>query len=276
MLWDLPVLFPDAAAEVVAFGLQPRVEVVDGFTLEELSHLSRYAPALGESTAPMRDQLRQWLRAFAPPEAELAVEAGCSVGSELRILRQFARRVFGFDVSPSALRLAAAQLAGRPFAHRDRIEGRSFEHHSDWQLPAVADVLVALASVLAPPVRDGAADIVLALNLLDNVAAPIEALARLDAMLKPGGLLIIGSPFAWRDDITPVEAQLGGGTVPAMAAMGSPASLKAILAGETPLLPTLRHEVLATSEVSWRLRDHARCEIHYEVHMIATRKGAAP
>lgn len=270
----VPAFLVDAAERLASFVVAGDDEATDGFSFPELSYLARYLPALGAPADPMRTQVRRWLGAFAPANAELAVETGCSVGAELRLLRAHARHVIGFDLSPAALAVARRQLDGQPVRAWRRLEGRNFSCNNNWLLPPVTNIFTAIADALEPPVHDGVADIVLALNLLDNVRDPFALLTALDRMLKPGGLLVIGSPFAWRDDLTAPEGQLGGGTIPALVEMGSPAALKALLTGQTPLLPDLHHTILATADVPWILEDHQRCRMTFDVHMLASRKQA--
>ncbi len=267
------VLAPDDP-RLVAWRTGVREEVLDGLTLAELGFLSRYGPALGETERPLGGLVAAWLGRFAPRQSDLALEAGCGVGADLRLLRRFARRVIGLDMAPAAIRCATSQLAGLAVPRYRRLEGRSYAQTHHWQLPALSGCLAAVGDALTWPVRGGAADIVLALNLLDNVPDPLALVRNLYAALRPGGLLVLSSPFAWRDDLTPAEAQLGGGTVPALVEMGSAASLAAILAGQTPLAPELDLEVLATADVPWQLEDHARCVVRFEVHAIAARRPA--
>jgi SAM-dependent methyltransferase len=267
------VLAPDDP-RLVAWREGGREEVVAGLTLAELAFLSRYGPSLGEVERPLGRLVAGWLARFGPREADLGLEAGCGVGAELRVLRRFARRVIGVDMAPAAIRCAAAQLAGQAVPRYRRLEGRSYAQTHHWQLPALSGCLAAVGDALSLPVRDGSADVVMALNLLDNVPDPLGLLRELYRALRPGGLLIVSSPFAWRDDLTPPEAQLGGGTVPALAEMGSAAALGAILRGETPLAPELDLEVLATADVPWELEDHARCVVRFEVHALAARRPA--
>ncbi len=269
----VPALLSNGSERLALASPSPDTLVVDGFTLPELTYLSRYLPSLGAASIPMRQVLHGWLSQWAPHGVALAVEAGCGVGADLRALRLHARQVIGFDLMTAAIKVARQHLAGVPLPAWRRLEGRHFAHDGDWLLPPVDGVFACLGDALEPPVVPGVADVVVALNLLDNVPDPLVLLTALDAMLKPGGLLILASPFAWRDELTAPEAQLGGGTIPALVELGSPQALAALLSGATPLLPDLRHTVLATTDVPWELADHARCRMIFTTHMLLTRKA---
>jgi SAM-dependent methyltransferase len=276
-LHGVPVLVADAVGAVERARSEAREEAVDGFTLPELSYLSRYGDALGERGAPLRAALHALLERHAPAAAGLAVEAGCAVGAHLRVLRAYARKVIGFDMSTAALRLAASHLSSAGAPAIRRLEGRSFSEATQWALPPLQGVSVFVADALDPPVADGAADIAVALNLLDNVADPPRLLWHLARMTRPGGLVVVASPFSWRDDITPPHLQLGGGTVPELVEMGSAEALAGLMSGALPMpppLPRLSLDVVETREVDWQIRDHARCTVHYRVHVVAARRRA--
>ena len=65
----------------------------------------------------------------------------------------------------------------------------------------------------ALPFSDGMFQTVTALNLVDRVPDPGRALDELGRVVKPGGWLIISSPFTWMPDVTPRENWLGGKTI---------------------------------------------------------------
>ncbi len=239
---------------------------------ETLCFLARYVPALGAEATPLRQAIARLLAAYAPPRAELAIEAGCAVGADLRTLRLFADRVIGFDTSLGALVVAKRQLAGEPVPYLVRREGRIFDRAADLVRPAVQGVTVVVGDAHDPPLGPASADMVLALNVLDNVRDPLLVLGQLDAVLRPGGLLIVGSPFAWNDAITAPEAQLGGTHLPPFAGLDSPTVLADILTGRAAVTPALAYDLLAREDVAWEVRDHARCTVRFDVHLIAARK----
>ena len=59
-----------------------------------------------------------------------------------------------------------------------------------------------LADALDPPFRGEAFDAVLAVNLLDSCRDPFLLLQQADALLRPGGTLVLVCPFHWREEVT--------------------------------------------------------------------------
>jgi len=268
----VPILMADAAGYLAAVG-DDAAAALDAVSFEALSYLARYLPTALEPDADLRVAVREVLTRHAPTGSAVGVELGCSVGVDLPALRAVCATVIGVESSVVGARAARALLAGEPVPRLLRTEGRSFSRMDPVQRPAVDGVTVVVGNALDPPLFAAAADVVMALNLLDTVVEPLNLLGQLDAILRPGGLLVLASPFSWQDHVTPPEDQLGGGTIPALAAMGSDEAVLAILRGETPLLPHLAYEILETRDaVPWSLRDHARCSFHYSSWLVAARK----
>ena len=111
------------------------------------------------------------------------------------------------------------------------------------------------------------------MNLLDNVTSPLNLLAQLDALLKPGGLLVVASPFNWNDAITPANEQLAGSLDPAFEGLDSAQALKTVMSGQSPYHTHLSYTVVDERNVSWSIREHARCSVLYQVFMCALRKN---
>lgn len=53
-------------------------------------------------------------------------------------------------------------------------------------------------------------DLILAANLIDRLYSPRQFLAQVHTRLKPGGVLVIASPYTWLEEHTPKEEWLGG------------------------------------------------------------------
>jgi SAM-dependent methyltransferase len=56
----------------------------------------------------------------------------------------------------------------------------------------------------------GSFDVVLAANLLCRLPEPRKFLARLPSLVRPGGQLLLTTPFTWLDDYTPRDSWIGG------------------------------------------------------------------
>ncbi|PKN56953.1 MAG: hypothetical protein CVU56_13490 [Deltaproteobacteria bacterium HGW-Deltaproteobacteria-14] len=268
----VPILMADPEAYLAAVG-DDAVRPLDAVSFEGLTYLARYLPTALEPGAALRIAVRDALAWHAPLGGALGVEFGCSVGADLGSLRAVCDAVIGVDGSVVGARAARALCAGEGVPRLVRVEGRSFASAAPVVQAPLDGVTVVVGNALDPPVHAGCADVVMAVNLLDTVSEPVNLLGQLDAVLRAGGLMLLASPFSWQDGVTAPEEQLGGGTVPALAALGSAEAVLAILRGETPLLPHLAYEILETIEdVPWSLRDHARCAFHYSSWLVAARK----
>lgn len=115
--------------------------------------------------------LRAWVRALLPTLPGPVLDLGCGAGHDLSSVV-----IVGLDLHWSAL-----------------------QHHRGPRL---------LADALDPPFDGDRFGAVLALNLLDSCRAPYLLLQQADALLRPGGTLVLTSPFCWRPDVTAPEAWL--------------------------------------------------------------------
>ena len=106
---------------------------------------------------------------------------------------------------------------------------------------------------------------VLALNLLDSVAEPRVALGQADALLAPGGQLVLACAYAWRDDLTPPRERF------------TPDDLLVALRGEGgPLaLPHLRYAVERVEDgLEWSLQVSPRQRHVYACQLVIARKAS--
>jgi putative 4-mercaptohistidine N1-methyltranferase len=58
----------------------------------------------------------------------------------------------------------------------------------------------------------GEFDVVVAANLIDRLESPLKCLERLPGLVRPGGQLIVASPYTWLASYTPRKNWLGGFT----------------------------------------------------------------
>lgn len=267
----IPLLLVEADAYLEAVG-DDFTAPLDRLSFEALCHLATYLPQLMGKHAPLRRAIKNAITSHLPRGARLAVELGCSIGADLRTLSELSDHVIGVDLQVGALRAAHAQLAGEPITLLERVEGRSFRTAAPLTLPPIDNVTLAIGNAMDPPLLPDVADLVVAVNLIDSVAFPLALLSQLDAVLSVGGLLIVTSPFAWRDTLTSPEEALGGGTHEPFVELGSAEALRQILEGRLRVSVPFHYEILETSDVPWTLRDHARAVTHYDVHVLVARK----
>jgi len=146
------------------------------------------------------------------PAGARALDLGCAVGRSAFELARHATEVLGIDTS-SAFIAAADHLrtvGQMAYSARDQGELRS---------PLLAEVppdidrdrvRFEVGDALALPADIGDFDIILMANLIDRLPRPNELMRRLPDLVRPGGQLIISSPYTWLEEFTPRDEWLGG------------------------------------------------------------------
>ena len=140
-------------------------------------------------------------RPFDPMPATLALDLGCAAGRTAFDVAALApgAMVLGIDGNLALLRLARRAATGRGMAYGRRRIGLVYdERRFDVDLPGRQRVDFWACDAAALPWAPGRADLVLALNLLDCVADPAALLRAMAAALRPGGALLLATPFDWR------------------------------------------------------------------------------
>lgn len=117
-----------------------------------------------------------------------------------------------------------------------------------------------LADASDPPFEDATFGSVRLLNLLDSCRDPLSVLTRADALLRPGGTLVLTCPFAWQPAITPRERW-----------MDPPLVLDG-LTGRAPG-SWFRYEVLEQGERDWTLQAGPRTLHVHRTWVLVARKG---
>jgi len=120
---------------------------------------------LGETQIPEGD----W-------KGRLVLDGGCGMGRYASVALELGAEVVAFDLSESLLRLS----------EESRREPRLHLVQGD---------------ILRPPLRPGIFDVVYSLGVIHHTRSAREALHRLGALVKPGGLLtlwVYGRPGSWR------------------------------------------------------------------------------
>lgn len=141
-----------------------------------------------------------------------ALDLGCAVGRSTFELARHCAEVVGLDYSA---RLIAAARHLQKNGHIDF----SYIEEGELTIPATAvvpqeidrgKVTFAEGNAEEPPPGLGAFDIVLMANLIDRLQTPRRCLQQLPQLVKPGGQLILTSPYTWLSEFTPPENRLGG------------------------------------------------------------------
>ncbi|MBI1189906.1 MAG: methyltransferase domain-containing protein [Tepidisphaera sp.] len=197
------------------------------------------------------------------------LDIGCAVGRSTLELAMDGRPVLGLDANIAMLRLArkvAQSGSGRAAIRR---VGMVYEP-VEWTVPGVAelapgpDFWCADAELLPLP-QSSLAGIV-ALNCLDCLSNPAGALLSWAGALKPGGVLLLTTPFDWSGNATPLDAWLGGHSQRGPERGASEAALRRHLSWAG-------FEILGESSVAWGVRLHDRASTMYNSFVVAARRN---
>lgn len=170
---------------------------------------------------------------FAPPEAlefqKRAVETmvgrvprrggktrgldlGCAVGRSSFELARRVDEVIGIDFSRRFIAAARKLAAKGEVLHSIREEGKLTRPVRMVLKRGLRKgrVRFRVGDAQNLPASLGEFDVVLALNLIDRLPDPMKFLRRAPRLVKPGGRLVIASPYTWTEDYTPPKNWLGG------------------------------------------------------------------
>lgn len=112
-----------------------------------------------------------------------------------------------------------------------------------------------------PPFRAGSFQSLLLLNLIDACREPLLVLQQADALLRPGGALLLTTPWCWNDAVTPPGERI------------DPGSLPDLLRGRRGL--PLDYELLAEEDgLTWRVATGPRVVHEYRCQLLLARKRA--
>lgn len=203
-----------------------------------------------------------------------ALDLGCSVGrTTFELAQQIDGLTLGIDLNFAMLKTAQNVLqTGRLSYGRRRLGLVSDRREFPVQLPARELVDFWACDTLALPFTAGQFDTVLAMNLLDCVASPIDLLAVMRSMLREGGSALITTPYDWSPNATPVEAWIGGHSQRGPDKGAAEPLLRALL---TPgAHPQSVNGLTITGEledVPWLTRLHERSTVTYSTHLVTVR-----
>lgn len=141
----------------------------------------------------------------ALPASSRALDLGCAVGRATFELSRHCDEVVGVDASERFITAARAMQRAGELTYDAPLEGdlcesqtarRPVEARPDRVTFEVGDALA-----LRPGL--GSFDCVLAANLLDRVPEPARLLRGFAGLVRPGGQLVLTSPYTWMEDYTP-------------------------------------------------------------------------
>ncbi len=208
------------------------------------------------------------------------IDLGCAAGRTSFDLADHApgALVLGLDSNLALLRLARGVcMRGDVRYGRRRIGIVYDQRRIAADLPGRDRVDFWACDALALPFAPAAADLTVALNLLDCVAEPQRLLAELARIVRPGGVILLATPFDWSTRATPVETWIGGHSQRGRDGGAGEVFLKVLLTAEAHSQSIDGLARIATDDWPWRTRLHDRASVTYQTHLVALeRTESAP
>lgn len=181
------------------------------------------------------------------PADARALDVGCAVGGSTFQLARHCREVTGIDYSGAFIAAAETIRTTGALDYEYVIEGESTARATARRPEGADTARVRFETGDAMDLREdlGAFDAVLAANLLCRLPDPRKFIARLPSLVRPGGQLLLTTPFTWLEEFTPRAAWIGGtAQVSSADALGS--------------LLSPHFERQAEKELPFLIREHAR------------------
>lgn len=146
------------------------------------------------------------------PADARALDLGCAVGRSSFELARHCKEVIGIDYSQRFVDVAT-RLRDQGGINYVFVEEGEITRNSVAVVPTnIERRRVSFEQGDAQNLRDHLSDfdVVFAANLIDRLHEPMKFLQRLPGLLKPGGQLILTSPYTWLSEYTPSENWIGG------------------------------------------------------------------
>lgn len=176
-----------------------------------------------------------------------ALDVGCAVGRSSFELAGHCREVIGIDYSQAFIEAADKVRNAGSLDYEYAVEGDRTAR-AVARVPAGVDVSrvkFEVGDAMSLRADLGTFDVVLAANLLCRLPDPRVFLARVPELVKPGGQLLLTTPFTWLAEFTPREKWIGG--------TGHNES-----ADELTRLLEPYFELKLSKEIPFLIREHAR------------------
>jgi putative 4-mercaptohistidine N1-methyltranferase len=176
-----------------------------------------------------------------------ALDVGCAVGRSSFELAGHCREVIGIDSSAAFIAAAERirQTGALPYEYA--VEGaRTASATAHLPAGSVAERVRFETGDAMDLRRDlGTFDFVLAANLLCRLPDPRVFLARAAELVKPGGQLLLTTPFTWLEEFTPRNKWIGG-------------TAESESADELTRLLEPHFELKLSKDLPFLIREHAR------------------
>ena len=156
--------------------------------------------------------VRELLNSSSVGRDARALDLGCAVGRSSFELAGHCREVIVIDYSQAFIDAAEKIRTDGSIVYDYAIEGRrtaSATAHLPQGLDA-SRVKFEAGNAMDLRADLGTFDVVLAANLLCRLPDPHVFLARVPQLVKPGGQLLLTTPFTWLEEFTPRDQWIGG------------------------------------------------------------------
>ncbi len=184
--------------------------------------------------------------------------------------------VLGIDLDLGLLRLANAAARGGVSYPRRRIGLVYDRRRFEVALPGAERVDFWACDATALPFVPGVADLAVALNLLDCLPAPSRLLAGLAAAVRPGGRVLLATPYDWSTRATAPDHWIGGHSQRAAHAGAGEAFLRTLLTeGAHPQAAAGLTLLAEDADFPWQTRLHDRSAVTYQTHLLALERDDA-
>jgi len=191
--------------------------------------------------------VRELLNSSSVGRDARALDVGCAVGRSSFELARHCREVVGIDFSGAFVAAAEKIRQAGVVSYEYAVEGARTACATAALPPGVDAARARFETGDAMDLRAdlGSFDVVLAANLLCRLPDPRVFLGRVPRLVKPGGQLLLTTPFTWLEEFTPREKWIGGS-----------GSLES--AEELTRLLEPHFELKLSKDLPFLIREHAR------------------
>jgi putative 4-mercaptohistidine N1-methyltranferase len=179
-------------------------------------HYATFAEAAGTLPVPSEawDFPRRVVSELLDTSAPIgnALDVGCAVGASSFELARSLTNVTGIDFSAAFIRAAEELKKQGSLEATVAFEGKRVQKFTAHVPKEVNCTRVSFETGDAMNLRSdlGVFDVVLAANLICRLPEPLPFIERLADLVKPGGQLLLATPFSWLPEFTPEKNWLGG------------------------------------------------------------------
>lgn len=205
------------AAPVVRYITPAHTRYEDRYMLGRYLHL-HYGEASPEHAAIALPAFENFPKACADlvhkhaPHASRILDVGCAVGRSSFELARAGAEVIAFDYAEQFIRAAKTLQSTGQIAYSLPVSGDAARHEIAYRPPEIDSARVQFELGDAMQLRPdmGQFDAILVANVICRLPNPAACLQALCGMLRPGGVLVITSPYSWLEEYTPRAHWLDG------------------------------------------------------------------